>query len=755
MSLSSLKTRIQQENVQVPSTIIKRDGTLADFDVERINQALTNCYAALDKEFADLDSIIVEAVSHVSGCLDGRTPCVEDVQNAVEVSLVSSGHLDAARAYMAYRDKHKTLREGPSEEIKKIFTEAAQYFPTDLQQFQFFDKYSRFNWDLGRRETWIETVDRVMEYFHWLVEVQEGKHLPDDMWYAIREGILGLEVMPSMRCLAMAGEAARRNGLSIYNCSAAGGDSLDSFVESMIISMAGCGIGFSVERQFVSQLPAVAPQTGEDPRYHLIEDSSEGWAEALRYGLQTWFAGSDVTFEYGLIRPAGAPLKVKGGRASGPEPLRYVLDFCRHMLLSHQGQKLSSLDVHDMLCVVGGAAVSGGVRRTAAISLFDWDDEEMRNAKSGDFPEYRWNANNSAVWPDGLSREAIVSQMTEMVAEGRGEPGIFSRENANRTIPARREPSLFLTNPCGEILLRHMGLCNLSIAVARHEDSVESLYRKVELATIIGTIQSLVTNFPGLRPEWKQNCIEERLLGVDITGQADCPLLDRVSAEGEKLRQDLTNHAIEVNKRVAAMLEINQSAAITCNKPSGNSSQLLDCASGIHRRWSPYYLRRTRVNVNTPVFEALKASGVPMTPENGSSVLNADTYVVAWPVKSPEGSITRSDMSVVDQCNFWLLNKVHWTEHNPSVTILYQEHEVQDMIDWVYDHRDLIGGMAFLPADNSAYEQAPYEEITQEEYEAAARQFPSVDFSLLAEIEKTDLTDSARLVACMAAGGDC
>lgn len=742
----------------LPPVITKRTGQEVPFDVERIQVAVQKCYDSLDADPATEAEVITDQVCSALAYKwagTGSIPTVEGVQDLVEMTLVSNGEYEAAKHFILYRDRHAKAREPlvPAD-IKDLFDESAEFFPTPLQQFQFFDKYSRFNWDLGRRETWIETVYRVVDYLKWLVANHTKAQVPDSIWLAIYEAMLGQQAMPSMRALAMAGEAAKRNSLSIYNCSYSTVDSVETFVEAMMISMAGCGVGYSVERQYVEQLPRVKRQMIGKPAYHLIEDSSSGWAEALRMGLDAWFNGRDIEFGYGLIREAGAPLKIKGGRASGPDPLRYVLDFCRSKILSRQGSTLRTIDAHDIMCVIGGAAVSGGVRRTAMICLYSWDDHEMRDCKSGAFPEYRWNANNSAVWPEEMSQIEYTDQMMAMFRERRGEPGIFSRANAIATLPDRRDVAEFGTNPCGEINLRPQGLCNLTIAVARPDDTEETLMAKVEVATYIGTIQSLAINFPGMRDEWVRNCVEERLLGVDITGQADCPLLDRVNVEGAMLRERLREHAIATNAAMADLLGINRSAAITCDKPSGNSSQLLNTSSGIHRRWAPYYIRRTRVSASTPVYKVLKDAGVHMHPENGSSVLNASTWVVSWPIKSPEGALTRKDFTAIDQCEFWLLNKVHWTEHNPSVTITYQEHEILGLIQWVWDHKDLIGGMAFLPADDAAYQQAPYEEISEERYNQMLADFPEIDFSLLYAHEQTDMTEAAQVVACVV-GGDC
>jgi hypothetical protein len=776
--------------------------------------------------------------------------------------------------------------------------------------------------------------------------------------------------------------------------------------------MAGCGVGFSVESRYVENFPRVQRQRGLAPLRHTIDDSAQGWATAVRLGMQTWYEGGDVDFNYDPIRPAGAPLRTKGGRASGPGPLKTMLEFARARILARQGMHLRPIDAHDIMCMVGNAAVSGGVRRTAMLSLFDFDDLEMRLCKSGDFERdnsQRWNANNSAVWPErGLDPIQVMEQVLDMVKSQRGEPGIFNRKATLDLIPERRKRFGYQDygcNPCGEIVLRNYEFCNLSIAVARNDDTFETLKEKVEAATIIGTIQSLATHFPDLRPIWKQNCEEERLLGVDITGQMDCP-----TVHDPAVMRALREVATETNRVFAEMLGINQSAAITTVKPSGNSSQLLNCSSGLHARWAPYYERNVRVAATSPIFKVLRDAGVPMDPENGQTredancvtpdtkvltddlrwvpagdlkegdgiigfddlpesgkkrhyrratityagrklsrvlritlddgqvlrctpdhkwlVLDAggtaiwmsaeemlrrsrrknshirlprywnvydtdtsygagylaglldgegylgavarttnigfiqneggvytrgvteleargyrvvtraklggfaagddcrqvavvggrrellrllsevrpmrlveklvsrihtlslvafgipnissveedgeqeiavlssscqtylaegfaahNTWVVHFPVKSPDGAITRKDRSAIEQCNYWLHNKLNWTDHNPSVTCTYRPDEIVELTKWIWEHRDLIGGMAFLPAFDAQYAQLPYIEITKEEYERRVAEFPEIDFSKIWRYESTDLTNAAQELACLA--GQC
>jgi ribonucleoside-diphosphate reductase alpha chain len=733
-------------HVVMSTTIVKRDGRVVPFDIGRIENAMARCFASFNRtSYTPITTLAQQAVNRIAAKYD--QPTVEDVQDTVEMVLQAAGEYEAAKRYILYRAEHAKQRiERPiPEEVRRAFEESDQYFPTQLQKFQFYDKYARFNYESGRRETWVETVDRAVNYLHEL----GGERLPAETYQRIRNGMLEMRAMPSMRLLAMAGAAAHRNNITIYNCSYQPVESIDSFVEALIISMCGCGVGYSVESQYVENFPRIKRQTSHKPQLIAVEDSAEGWADALRVALQTWFEGGDIHFDLSQLRPAGAPLKVKGGRASGPEPFRQMLEFTRARIRARQGSFLRPIDAHDIMCAVGNAAVSGGVRRTAMIALFDYDDMEMRRAKDGDFERdnsQRWNANNSTVWPaGGLTQIELAKQMLEMVEGGRGEPGIFNREAAVSMSPARRKPELFGCNPCGEINLRSWQFCNLSIAVARANDTYDTLKEKVELATLIGTIQSLATNFPGLRPMWQENCDEERLLGVDINGQLDSPV-----AQDAAVQRKLRAHAVEVNRQTAQQLGINQSAAVTCVKPSGNSSQLLDCSPGIHTRWSPYYIRNVRVSAHSPLFKVLRDAGAPMDPENGQTPENANTWVIHFPVKAPDGAVTRKDRSAVQQCEYWLQNKLNWTEHNPSVTITYNPDEVLDLIKWVWEHRDVIGGMTFLPAFDAQYAQMPYQEITPEEYERAAAVFSQIDFAKLYRYEEEDLTTAAQELACLA-----
>ena len=749
IKLNSTPERLLTEGLSMPDFIVKRNGDRQIFDAQRIKRAIEKCFHGIDGDpQLDTDVLTNQVVNVVA--VKFQVPTVEQVQDIVEMVLQAAGEYAAAKAYILYRASHAEIRKTRpvSPEIQEAFDESNEYFPTQLQKFQFYDKYSRFNYAKGRRETWVETVNRAIGY---LQELSENKLASSD-YDRLRRGILAMKVMPSMRLLAMAGDPARRSNIAIYNCSYLPVDSIDSFVEALIISMNGCGVGYSVERKYIEQMPRITRQTGEKRSVYQVADTSAGWADALRHGLEVWFDGQDVEFDYSAIRPAGAPLKIKGGRASGPEPLRQMLLFARDRILAHQGGFMTSLDAHDIMCSVGGAAVSGGVRRTAMISLFDYNDTDMRICKDGDFwvqNSQRWNANNSAVWPNReLTQEEVARFVLDMVSSGRGEPGLFNRRAAVNSRPERRSEADFGTNPCGEIVLRPYQFCNLSSAVTRADDTFEDLREKVELAAILGTIQSLATNFPGLRPIWKKNCEEERLLGVDLNGQMDSRL-----AQDPDVQRSLREVAVATNRKYAEKLGIAQSASVTAVKPSGNSSQLLNSSSGIHARWAEYYIRNVRVGAHTPVYKVLKDAGVPMDPENGQNADNATTWVAHFPVQSPKGSGTRNDRTAIEQCEYWLQNKIQYTEHNPSVTITYRPDEVIDVIHWIWQHQDKLGGMAFLPSTDAQYEQMPYEEIDEERYNRLNEQFPQIDFAKVYRYEEQDLTTAAQELACMA--GNC
>lgn len=735
----------------LPERVVKRDGTLSPFDINRIETAVERCFAACDTQPKIAPDEVTERVAYaLAARAKESAPSVELIQDTTELVLQSAGEFEAAKRFILYRAEHAADRQKRAvpEEVRTAYADAAKFFPTDRQQFMFFDKYSRYNYNLGRRETWIETVDRSVDF---LRELSQNK-LSDTDYDRIHDAILNMRAMPSMRLLATAGDYARDQNLAIFNCSYLPVKDFESYCETLLLSMSGCGVGYSVESYYVDQFPRIKRQKKRAEKHlHVVDDSTEGWVEALRFGLTTWFNGEDVEFDTTFVRRAGLPLRKKGGRASGPGPLNTMLANIRTIVLNRQGQFLRPIDAHDIQCAIGDAAVQGGVRRTAMIALFDWDDTEMRTCKNGPWgtwPEYRQNANNSAVWPEDLTQRDFIQQMLDMDAGNRGEPGIFSRENAIKNRPKRRAKARFGTNPCGEINLRPYGLCNLSIAVARPEDTYEDLLDKVEVATMIGTIQSMAEHFPGLRPEWAENQREERLLGVDIMG-----FMDNVASRDQTYQNQLREHVQKINEKYAAILGINPSAATTCTKPGGNSSELMATASSINGWHAPYYLRNMRVSASSPIFRALRECGVPMDPENGQTVETATQWVIHFPVKAPEGSILKRDQTAISMLDFWLQVKQNWTEHNPSATIVYSPEEFLDVVRWVWNHRDVVGGLTFLPRDNASFSQMPYEEISEDEYEMAISNFPRIDFSRIYKYELEDMTSATHELSCFA--GQC
>jgi len=735
---------------RLPSTIQKRDGRNVGFDIGKVQSAIERCFKAIGKGTQKVDQIVEMVANTIAARTNSSQPNVEGVQDIVEMVLQAAGEFDAAKHYILYRADHARKRdERPiPDAVRRAFDASDEYFPSPIQKFQFFDKYSRYNYNLGRRETWVETVDRTMDFLYELA----GGSVATKQYSRMRKAILEMRVMPSMRLLAMAGDATRRSNITMYNCSYLPVSDIDCFVEALIVSMCGCGVGYSVERKYVEQFPRIARQNNFRPIKYVIEDTSEGWANALRVGLNAWFDGRDMDFDFSHLRPSGAPLRTKGGRASGPDPLRLMLDFIRNRILARQGSFLRSIDAHDIMCAIGNASICGGVRRTALISLIDYDDMEMRTCKEGNFEhenKQRWNANNSVVWPDGsLTQIEFVQQFSEMARSGRGEPGIFNREVANTLKPNRRKEADFGSNPCGEVVLLPFQFCNLSSVISRSEDTFETLKEKVEIATMIGTIQSLATDFPGLRHEWKRNCEEERLLGIDITGQMDCQVV-----QSPEVQDRLLEHALIINQRTADRMGINRSAAISCVKPSGNSSELVGCSPGIHARWAKYYIRNIRVSSHSPLYRVLRNAGAPMHPENGQTPESATTWVIHFPVKSPEGSVIRTDRTAIQQCEYWLQTKLHWTEHNPSCTIMYKPEELIELMGWVWSHAGFIGGLTFLPIHDAHYKQMPYTEISKEEYEQLSSSFPEIDYSKVYRYEESDLTNAAQEVSCFA--GQC
>ena len=621
----------------------------------------------------------------------------------------------------------------------------SNHLPTDYQAFIHKSRYARWLDTEGRRETWGETVSRYMEHI-------VAPHSGDNSYTsAIEEAILSLDVMPSMRALMTAGPALSRDNTAGYNCSYLAVDDIKSFDEAMFILLCGTGVGFSVERQFISKLPEV-PQLFESDTNIIIKDSKEGWAKGLRQVIALLYSGEIAKWDVSLVRPAGAKLKTFGGRASGPAPLVDLFDFVIRTFKDAQGRRLSSLECHDIMCKIGEVVVVGGVRRSAMISLSNLSDDRMRHAKSGAWWEndkQRALANNSVSYtekPDSLS---FLREWTALVESGSGERGIFNRQ-ASKVQAAkngRRDASYeFGTNPCSEIILRPNQFCNLTECVVRATDTIETLEKKVRMATILGTIQSTFTKFPYLRKIWQKNTEEERLLGVSMTGIMDNPLMTTKNAGLEKTLEHLKSVAVATNAEWADRLGIPVATAISCVKPSGTVSQLVNSSSGIHARHSPYYIRTVRGDNKDPLTQFMKDQKIPNEPD----VMKPDqTTVFSFPMKAPDGAIVTADMSAIEQLEMWLAYQRSWCEHKPSVTINVKNDEWFEVGAFVYNHFDEMSGVSFLPFNEHTYQQAPYQECSKTDYKTLMSCMPdAIDWTQLSDYEQEDNTAGSQTLAC-------
>ena len=766
----SKETRRYRETVP---KIEKRDGRLVPFDFDKITTAIWKAMAASEEGDQD-DAVlvahqIVGELARFAKRYKSFLPTVESIQDSVEKYLILNDYVKTAKAYILYRDKRAQLRAAHveiPESVKKLAAESKKYFDGNaLGEFVYLRTYAKWIPSEGRRETWIETVDRYMSF----MRENLGNKLTEKEYAELHTAILKQEVMPSMRLMQFSGEAARRCNACGYNCTFTAPVKLEDFAEIMYLSMQGCGVGFAVESQNVEQLPQIMKQSGTKLETYVIPDSKEGWCDALTLGLKTWYAGKDITFDFSQIRPAGARLKVMGGKASGPEPLQSLLAFARERVLKRQGRRLRSIDAHDIICKIGECVVAGGVRRTAMISLSDLDDVEMRDAKRGQFymtDPHRSIANNSAVYETQPTNTELMDEWVALMKSGSGERGIFSRGSLAVTMPKRRVEYFkklgFIseegvaqgpigTNPCAEIVLQSKQFCNLSEVIARANDTEASLIKKARLAAILGTYQSTLTKFGYISKEWAEHCAAERLLGVSITGQWDSP----VARQAEVMRK-VRDVAVRTNATYAKRFGVEQSMAVTAVKPSGTVSQTFNCASGIHPRHAPYYIRRVRISATDSLFKMMRDQGVPYYPEVGQSMEEANTYVLEFPVKAPDHSKEarfKDDLSALEQLEYWKKVKLNFTEHNPSATVSVSENEWIGVVDWIQKNWDIIGGLSFLPRSNHIYRLAPYETITKEEYENRMKRFPKVDYSKLYAYERQDETEMKKELAC--AGGVC
>ena len=630
----------------------------------------------------------------------------------------------------------------------------SNHLPTSYQEFIHLSRYSRWLPEKKRRETWDETVARYFNFFSEHMNEMHGYKLSKSLRDELENAVLGLGVMPSMRCLMTAGEALKRENIAGYNCSYIAVDRVQAFDEILYVLMNGTGVGFSVERQYVSELPPVSDEFHHTETTITVADSKLGWAKGLKELVGMLYVGQIPRWDLSKVRPAGAPLKTFGGRASGPEPLENLFNFAVDIFKGAAGRKLSSLEAHDLVCKIAEVVVVGGVRRSALISLSNLSDDRMRHAKSGQW----WNengqralANNSACYSEKPDIGIFMDEWKALYESKSGERGIFNRESAVMMAAknGRRDTSFeFGTNPCSEIILRNREFCNLSEVVVRASDNRESLLEKVRLATILGTFQSTLTNFKYVSSSWKKNCEEERLLGVSLTGIMDCEFTSGKKAGLAKLLDELREVAVKTNKEFASKIGINQSVAVTCVKPSGTVSQLVDAASGIHARHNPYYVRTVRGDKKDPLTKMMMDAGFPVEDDQMNP---SHTSVFSFPMKVDQRAIFRTDMSAIEQLELWLTYQKHWCEHKPSVTISVKEHEWLEVGAWVYQHFDYMSGVSFLPFSEHTYKQAPYQDCTEEEYELLLGKMPkAVEWNKLSEYEITDMTIGAQELACAA-----
>ena len=625
--------------------------------------------------------------------------------------------------------------------------------PTQYQQFIHLSRYSRWNYDQKRRETWEETVDRYFSFFKEHLKDNYNYKFKDQDIAELREAVLSLQIMPSMRCLMTAGPALKKENIAGYNCAYVHIDSIRSFDEVLYILMNGTGIGFSVERRYTEKLPCVPFELHDTDTTVIVADSKLGWARAFKELVALIYSGHIPKWDLSNVREAGAILKTFGGRASGPEPLEGLFKFTVKTMQEARGRKLKPIECHDIVCKVAEIVVVGGVRRSALLSLSDIDDDDMRHAKSGAWfhenPQ-RALANNSANYHDEPSTGTFLREWTALYDSKSGERGIFSskvsalqaQKNSDRFV--NQDIHCFGTNPCSEIILRSREFCNLSEVVVRSDDTMTDIGKKVKLATMLGTIQSTLTNFKYLSREWRKNCDEERLLGVSLTGIMDNTLTANPKPENlQKLREI----AVSTNEALAQEIGINPSASITCVKPSGTVSQLVDSASGIHSRHSPYYIRRVRMDAKDPMTAYMQDLEWVSEPD---VIKPNDTVVFSFPIKSPKGSITRNDRSAIKQLEVWALYQEHWCQHKPSITITVKEDEWLEVGSWVFNNFMTMSGVSFLPHSDHSYKQAPYEDCDKKTFNHLTSMICEADWSTLTQYEQEDYTVASQELACSA-----
>tara|TARA_R100000315_G_scaffold62205_1_gene42717 strand:- start:201 stop:2150 length:1950 start_codon:yes stop_codon:yes gene_type:complete len=625
---------------------------------------------------------------------------------------------------------------------------------SDYQNIIAMSRYARWNEEKQRRETWQETVTRLLDFYRDYLKDKHDYDLPKEMYTDLYVAMVTLKVMPSMRAMMTAGPALERNHIAAYNCSYLPVDNPRSFDECLYILMHGTGVGFSVERQFVSQLPKVPDEFENSETTIIVQDSKEGWHRAYKELINILYAGMVPQWDMSRVRPAGSKLKTFGGRASGPDPLDDLFLFTVNTFSKAAGRKLSSIECHDLMCKIADVVVVGGVRRSALISLSNLSDDRMRHAKSGSWWEtdpHRTLSNNSVCYTEKPDIGTFMREWVALHESKSGERGVFNRQSAQQQAAkyGRREVNVeYGTNPCSEIILRPKQFCNLSEVVVRAEDTLETLDRKVELATILGTIQSCFTDFKGISRQWTRNTEEERLLGVSLTGIMDNKLLSNVSKELPELLSKLRLTAVNTNKKWAKLFNIEPSAAITCVKPSGTVSQLVDAASGIHPRHNDYYIRTIRADKKDPLTQFLIDQQFP----HEDALEKPDSMTVfSFPMKSPAGAITRNKISAIDHLTLWQIYANYWCEHKPSITVSVKEREWLNVGSFVYDNFDNMSGVSFLPMTEHTYKQAPYQDCTRQQYKELLDRMPTdVDWEEFSAYEKEDLTTGSQELACTA-----
>jgi ribonucleoside-diphosphate reductase alpha chain len=753
--------------------VVKREGNIVPYDKEKIHRAVGMCFASVEERIGGITPEIVTDQVDTILRLKSRQLSenghlaevgIEAIQDIVEAQLMALGQFEAAKHYILYRDNRRRIREeskGISPLMRNFFKAGCKTFTGTnrlLQEVQAFDKFSRFRHDFTpkRRETWPESCERVMKYYRdYITKIAPGS-VPAEIWSIMHDYLLHHKATGSMRGIQMAGPALERCQSGLFNCSFLFMEGAETMSEDLYLLMQGCGVGFSIEEEYaVDKWPRIHAKRKCASVNYVVEDDTEAWCDGLKFGIYHWMDGVDVNFDLSPIRDKGAILKTKGGRASGPGPLRDLLNFDRDLIFRRQKKRLRSIDLLDMTCMLHRVGQMGGVRRASGLSLSDKDDLLLRHAKTSEFLDkfpWRNQTNNSAVYEEKPSSIDFMDEWLALAKSGSGERGIFNRQGLNFQMPSRRKRGyIFGTNPCGEIILRHKEFCNLSIAIVEIDDTYEEIEKKVEIATIWGTMQASMTHFRYLSPEWKQNCEEEALLGVDILGHMDCRLLKPGAPGREEILQRLAKKVSEVNIYWARRFGIKPGAALTCGKPSGDSSVFFDKPAGFKPHHGRRYLRRLRFEETNPVAKVLKDAKIPWQYDYDKTGM----CVFEFPCRPPDDTIILGEMTAIEQLENWKIWKENFTEHNPSITVSVKEHEWIEAGNWVYQNWDIVGGISFFPYDDSIYPLTPYQTITEQEYDQRMKTMPTeIDWSRILLYEEEDETTLSAQLACTGPGCD-